>query len=543
MNFHDLCEQGCIDSIKMIPIEERKLISPNIIKIGFQLGCSKGHLDVISEIYQWEPKVDIHDDDEFAFRMAALNGHIIILYQLWEWSHQSEKTIDIGAKNEFAFRAACRGGHLDILKQLYEWRPLLDLSVNDEEGFRLACFGDYLEVMKQLYIWNPFINILANDNEAFYIACKNGNLDILQQLYWWDNTVYVDDPEEKVFTIACENQHYDIANQLYLWRKNTINVSYNNDFIFRMACINGYLELIKFLHKLLQGSKSQVELGILIQLGFIIACEYNQVGVIEIFYDWAKKIHIQLNLEIGLKRICEKNHLNLMKQLNEWWPNLLEVTITDDVYFRIACEKGNLEIADFIYRKREITQHPINLRKNKDEYFRLSCKDGNLPLVIKLLEWEPEIDITSRNFEAYTYALFNRPHQDLIVDFFMEKCPTIQEDFEEYCTFLEKCQSGDLDYIRPNASKYDIEIITEKIQPGVFGQNVINFFKDYLFLFSFCKMLENTGELDECSICTEEKVEVETMCKHQFCITCLIQWITRNQTCPLCRQNIGLIYV
>ncbi len=50
---------------------------------------------------------------------------------------------------------------------------------------------------------------------------------------------------------------------------------------------------------------------------------------------------------------------------------------------------------------------------------------------------------------------------------------------------------------------------------------------------------ENHGE---CAICMEaldsSKNFAKTNCKHSFCLSCLMQSLKTNNTCPLCRTNI-----
>ena len=53
---------------------------------------------------------------------------------------------------------------------------------------------------------------------------------------------------------------------------------------------------------------------------------------------------------------------------------------------------------------------------------------------------------------------------------------------------------------------------------------------------------ENCVHYGECAICMDEldgsKNFAKTNCEHSFCLTCLIQALKNNNTCPLCRANI-----
>ena len=45
------------------------------------------------------------------------------------------------------------------------------------------------------------------------------------------------------------------------------------------------------------------------------------------------------------------------------------------------------------------------------------------------------------------------------------------------------------------------------------------------------------NEEQVCSICYE-KPDAITACKHVFCMACLTQWLTDNNTCPMCRKKL-----
>ena len=55
-------------------------------------------------------------------------------------------------------------------------------------------------------------------------------------------------------------------------------------------------------------------------------------------------------------------------------------------------------------------------------------------------------------------------------------------------------------------------------------------------------------EPTKCSICMERNAYASITCSHQFCMQCIGRWVKvtiyftqRNQTCPLCREEIHQI--
>lgn len=45
--------------------------------------------------------------------------------------------------------------------------------------------------------------------------------------------------------------------------------------------------------------------------------------------------------------------------------------------------------------------------------------------------------------------------------------------------------------------------------------------------------------IDDCSICRENKCNVQTSCNHTFCESCIKIWLKTNNTCPCCRHFIA----
>lgn len=43
---------------------------------------------------------------------------------------------------------------------------------------------------------------------------------------------------------------------------------------------------------------------------------------------------------------------------------------------------------------------------------------------------------------------------------------------------------------------------------------------------------------DKCSICLTNMNDTSTSCGHEFCQTCLDDWLSNNRTCPVCRVNL-----
>lgn len=40
-----------------------------------------------------------------------------------------------------------------------------------------------------------------------------------------------------------------------------------------------------------------------------------------------------------------------------------------------------------------------------------------------------------------------------------------------------------------------------------------------------------------CSICLKKKIDITTLCNHQFHNKCLSEWLNINNSCPICRTK------
>lgn len=45
--------------------------------------------------------------------------------------------------------------------------------------------------------------------------------------------------------------------------------------------------------------------------------------------------------------------------------------------------------------------------------------------------------------------------------------------------------------------------------------------------------------VETCSVCYETDSNLVTQCAHQYCAGCLIKWMSRNKSCPICRSDIS----
>ena len=65
--------------------------------------------------------------------------------------------------------------------------------------------------------------------------------------------------------------------------------------------------------------------------------------------------------------------------------------------------------------------------------------------------------------------------------------------------------------------------------------------KDNELILSKSENYVNIDEVDECSICMNNKCNIITKCNHQFCLQCLEENYKKSKDCPVCRQQIDIV--
>eukprot|EP00826_Nyctotherus_ovalis_P052600 TRINITY_DN669_c0_g2_i5.p1 TRINITY_DN669_c0_g2~~TRINITY_DN669_c0_g2_i5.p1 ORF type:complete len:248 (+),score=49.59 TRINITY_DN669_c0_g2_i5:36-779(+) len=53
------------------------------------------------------------------------------------------------------------------------------------------------------------------------------------------------------------------------------------------------------------------------------------------------------------------------------------------------------------------------------------------------------------------------------------------------------------------------------------------------------KAIETTRGESSCVICDDNKEDIVLLCSHAFCEACIIQWRIKEDSCPICRKELG----
>ena len=228
-----------------------------------------------------------------------------------EKNHASQdiKDIDIG----FAF--ACGEGYLNLAKKLFKNHYELNINNHDDCAFRLACRNGHYNVVKWLYKisqkYGAPIDLHIYDNDPLRKACKYGHLKIIKFLFFHDE-FDIGAMDEYAFRLACKNGHMNVA--IYLLEEDeTINIFAKGFHAYTGACINGYLEMEKWLDGLAKkkGTKHVKRMKKLDHFIFKNVCSNGHFDMAQYIYSKHDDFDIACDKDFPFRYSCQRNHMEL----------------------------------------------------------------------------------------------------------------------------------------------------------------------------------------------------------------------------------------
>jgi hypothetical protein len=195
----------------------------------------------------------------------------------------------------------------------------------------------------------------------------------------------------------------------------------------------------------------------------------------------------------------------------------------------------------------------INVSLENEYPFRISCENGHLQMAQWLLNIKPTIQISIFGEYAFTYAC-QHGHID-IAQWLLEVKPDIEVDYLNYSIFINTCKKGQLQvaqWLYSLHPEVNIENVIRII--GVDSRNIdadinmMRWLQSVLFNRRTDSLLEQITVkyariIETCPICNEQKCNVITCCNHAFCKECLSTWYMQKKNCPYCRENQDTMYM
>lgn len=184
-----------------------------------------------------------------------------------------------------------------------------------------------------------------------------------------------------IFCMACYMGYLEYAK--YLYGNYTIFVRCNNDAAFIGSCVNGHLDIAKWL----VGLNNCIKINTCSQFNEIEArFQYREMELSDFINTTrmnSRDIYFSL-LSIKLNafaRCCQRGHLDVAKWLIQMSDsndeNKIDIHSDNEAAFRWSCKNGYMNVAKWLVELGESDgQHRIKIHARNDDAFRWSCKKG-----------------------------------------------------------------------------------------------------------------------------------------------------------------------
>ena len=274
------------------------------------------------------------------------------------------------------------------------------------------------------------------------------------------------------------------------------------------------------------------------------ACYTNNLEKCKLLTCLTSSIDISKEYESLFEFCCNLGHLDIAKWLLEIKPSITSniasiITKNNNRIFYSAFTNGDIEMLKWLF----------NIQPDNDVFYHIqnffgACENGYFSVV----KWLIDIDIimamvmdidsnlaTDLKFDANMNEAFaiacSNGHLE-IAQFLLEFQPTIKSFNNDHESFKNACDNGYIEVAKWLASldsRYIIINYDGKISYTIMKRFILN------------RNIIKVDEIDVCTICKENDIDIQTNCKHHFCTSCICSWLIITNTCPFCRQTIDCL--
>ena len=264
------------------------------------------------------------------------------------------------------FVDACKKGYLDKAKMI-DASEQISFMLYNKAFIGAASFGHY-DVANWLYSTYK-IMINSDTNEAFIQNCLHNNIEMCHWLYYDVNCQISIHTLCDMFRFTCRSvgDRLCMATWLYSLVCDHIDVYRNECLIFRNACYNGNLHIVKWLHDLYH-----FNIRICKDACFKISCINGYMYVAQWLCNLDGNVVKSIDNRM-IARMCERKenrHANL-----EWVQSIsFGQNIDINIVFKIACVNNELDTAKWLCDKysqidKNRYKKDIIHKCNKEKYY------------------------------------------------------------------------------------------------------------------------------------------------------------------------------
>lgn len=318
------------------------------------------------------------------------------------------------------------------------------------------------------------IEELDINNELFGNVCSNGHLEVAQWLYSLHSDIIIDSDPK-----FDENNKCDFT---------------VNGYLFERVCSNGHLEMAQWIYSVIPNiiyKVSKDENKKIFNFSFFeMACGGGHLEIAKWLYSLVHNFDIlgeEYEDSNVITFVSESDQLNILKWMFSINKSRMIREITDIIY--ISSNYGSIKILNWLLKieKSQIIRESQNILQN-------GIIMNKMNVVEWILEIKPDVSISKNENKLFHHVCKKK--------------------------YLHMAQW----FHTQNPDKFHF-IVNEdgSITPNI--QVIILYEK-------------NVEKVDTCSICLESESFVVTICDHQYCKNCIVEWYKKNPTCAYCRRKL-----
>ncbi len=436
--------------------------------------------------------------------------------------------VNINVQNNQGFTplmVATMNGHMDCVMTLLRNNANVNMrNFNRETALMLAIYGENkyrLNIIKMLIVCGASINAVNSRHEnIIMLACQRGLLYLIKLFHHYNCSLFIKDINDNTLMHhACINGNPEIVDFLI---NNNAPIDHINKFSespLSLAVEYGNLEIIKKLLKnYAQDHVCNKNGDMLLHQSISMADTDERKEIAKIFIQNSIDINIQNDKgKTAIMIACQNNFQNLVEEILKRYPATELIDIDGNTCLSYALMNNNnaMILCLLAYDPRIINL----LNKEGEDAFMQACRTSKYAVQLIYTIEQERIDLNKKNMHGNTalHIAVKSERADIVQYLLtLEIDPTIVNVRGETPMSISLAKGW-------RTAHY--EIIKE--------------LRRY-FLKRCIKNSLNVKE-DICAICMEPAKDVELECGHVYHIVCvleLIDYLTIESKCPLCRRNI-----
>jgi Ankyrin repeats (3 copies) len=234
-------------------------------------------------------------------------------------------------------------------------------------------------------------------NKYYYNLMSNNSLFIMcEKLYSFNkfNRISMVSKQNSLFINACQTNNLLLCK--YLIEKFPIDIHSWRDFAFQVSCINGRLNIAKWLVNISMGADF-INIHADCEYAFKFSCENGHIDVVQWLVNISKSpININVENEYAFRSSCQYGHLNVAKWLIDLSKlddfSFINIHAYHDYAFSRSCENGHLNTAKWLLTLGEANFSLINIHTDNDYAFKYSKKNNHLCVYQWLIDLSTQTD-------------------------------------------------------------------------------------------------------------------------------------------------------